>query len=83
MCERLEKKDISEEEIEEYLKSPQCREEKSKREFLFRIKEVREGIKITYHEFYVNEILGGVADRVKNQADLFNSVEKVYERKDF
>lgn len=81
MCERLDKKDLWHEEISEYLESPYCREEKSKKEFLSRIYSVREGIKVVFHDFYVNEILGGVAERVRNQSDLFNSVRFADRRK--
>lgn len=81
MCDRLEKKELDEAEIIEYVQSPYCREERAKKEFLCKIRAVREGMKVLFHEFYVNEVLGGVADRVKNQADLFNTVASYYWRK--
>ena len=74
MCENLEKKELNDFEIQEYIESYKCREDKTKKQFLQKISYVREGSKVVFHEYYVNELLGGVADRVKNQADLFNSV---------
>lgn len=74
MCDRLEKRDLSETDITEYLKSSKCREEKSRKEFLRKLIGVEDGEKVTFSEFYLNEKLGGIADMVVNQKILFNGV---------
>ncbi len=82
MCDFLERKEFGLGEIYEYLDSPYCKEDKAKREFLRKITEVRDGMKIVFDDYYLNEVLGGVADHNKNTADLFNSVGDFQSRKD-
>lgn len=82
MCERLGKTELDESEIFDYIKSPNCKEEKSRKEFLQKLVAVYEGEKVIFSEFYLNEKLGGISAVVQNQKILFNNVDLSYRRVD-
>ena len=79
MTERLDKKDLTEDEIKKYIQSDKCREDKHRREFLSKIYHVYEGNKVIFNKFYLNEKLGGISLEKLQNENFFNMVELIHQ----